>query len=512
MANKINRLLNGVALQADRMSAEEIEEAYVPLEGVDIAIMSPRSQVLYGRRGSGKTHTLRYAHRKTSQSGRISVFVDLRTLGSAATLYADNRLSIPQRATALLSDLVKHVHQAILEAVIVDEGLEPLFETLDDLLDACNEVRVVGEAVVEEGVGSSVADEAVASNETTLQIQPPGLSAKRARSKKSTRAKSLNTMKRTQGIEVYRVNVGELDHALRHALDQVPHCQLWIFLDEWSSVPLELQPYLADLMRRAFINTPRVVVKIGAIEHRTNLAITAGGSQPVGLEASADLAASISMDDFLRDADPHAETSLARFYAELLAAHLSVALRAQRRGPVKTTEFLSRAFQADAFQETLAAGEGLPRDTLQIVGLAALAAGDGAISVENVRSGARKFFQREKLRGIEGNEAALYMWSRILQLVIGGASPQSRSFAVHRTAPEELREVLHQLYDSRLIHKIEVPALSGVANFDLETYVLDYGAFASEQALVDVLKRFGQGPADTQSTLHASQTHPPVLA
>ena len=39
----------------------------------------------------------------------------------------------------------------------------------------------------------------------------------------------------------------------------------WILLDEWSTVPGDIQPYLADLVRRAMFSVPNISVKIAAI-------------------------------------------------------------------------------------------------------------------------------------------------------------------------------------------------------------------------------------------------------
>ena len=53
--------------------------------------------------------------------------------------------------------------------------------------------------------------------------------------------------------------------------------RLLVVLDEWSTIPLELQPYLADLIRRAMFPISGLTVKIAAIEQRSNFKIGSSG-------------------------------------------------------------------------------------------------------------------------------------------------------------------------------------------------------------------------------------------
>ena len=74
--------------------------------------------------------------------------------------------------------------------------------------------------------------------------------------------------------------------------------RVWFLIDEWSEVPVELQPYLADLFRRVVIQIGAITVKIAAIEHRTNFSIGKEHSESIGLELGADVSADLNLDDF----------------------------------------------------------------------------------------------------------------------------------------------------------------------------------------------------------------------
>ena len=73
----------------------------------------------------------------------------------------------------------------------------------------------------------------------------------------------------------------------------------WLLIDEWSEIPIDLQPYLADLIRRTILPVNTMTVKIAAIEHRSDFAIVRARGEYVGIELGVDMAADLNLDDFL---------------------------------------------------------------------------------------------------------------------------------------------------------------------------------------------------------------------
>ncbi len=67
--------------------------------------------------------------------------------------------------------------------------------------------------------------------------------------------------------------------------------RVWFLIDEWSEIPVDLQPYLADLFRRVVIPVNGITLKIAAIEHRTNFSILKDRGEYIGLELGADVSA-----------------------------------------------------------------------------------------------------------------------------------------------------------------------------------------------------------------------------
>jgi hypothetical protein len=90
----------------------------------------------------------------------------------------------------------------------------------------------------------------------------------------SHEAQSQGFRKKLTGVESYVLHFGEISAALRSLENLLGKRRLWVLLDEWSNLPLELQPYLGDLMRRTFFVMRNVTVKIAAIEYRSRFMVS----------------------------------------------------------------------------------------------------------------------------------------------------------------------------------------------------------------------------------------------
>jgi hypothetical protein len=77
-------------------------------------------------------------------------------------------------------------------------------------------------------------------------------------------AGSQSLRSKTAGTEIVHVDFANVQAALKGLIEVVGIKRLWLMIDEWSEVPVELQPYLADLIRRTCLPLQNVVVKIAA--------------------------------------------------------------------------------------------------------------------------------------------------------------------------------------------------------------------------------------------------------
>jgi hypothetical protein len=158
--------------------------------------------------------------------------------------------------------------------------------------------------------------------------------------------------------------------------------RIWLLLDEWSAVPADLQPYLADLLRRSVFPIPAISVKIAAIEKRTTFLKPLAGGDYIGIELGGDAVADLNLDDFMVfDND---EQIAVAFYRTLLFRHFLASIDPSDTKVVAITtpdELTRTAFTQDnVFREFVRAAEGIPRDSFSILSLAAQNSGGSAIS------------------------------------------------------------------------------------------------------------------------------------
>jgi hypothetical protein len=234
----LNQSLMRIPRRAEGADRSTLAMTFVAAGSFSAVLHSTDHQILYGRRGTGKTHALFYLSDLIEHAGDVAVYLDLRTIGSAEGMYTDSNLSPAVRGTPLLVDTLEAIHEELLsvafEREIADQN--SLLVALDALAEAATAVEVVGEVERETKLGGS--DESSAGLELTVSPNAK-ISATRRRS-----ATAESRLRRT-GIERHHVVFGPLSRALKGITSALVPARLWLLLDEWSSVPLDLQPLLA---------------------------------------------------------------------------------------------------------------------------------------------------------------------------------------------------------------------------------------------------------------------------
>lgn len=464
----INRLLLGLPKRAERATSAQLVSSFVDVGSLLSSVTNNDHQIIYGRRGTGKTHVLAKLAADALASGDIPIRVDLRTLGSTGGIYSDTSVPLPERATRLLVDLLWAVYNAILEHVIEHGSFDlvALQPRLDDLAESISKVRVVGEVTQ----ASSIAANSVAGSSLALEFN--GLGPAVAASSRSGRSLGVSTSQVTTGAPYHQVNFGDVAGRLLQLAQQLGQHRVWLLLDEWSEIPVDLQPYLADLLRRSIFPVAEFVTKIAAIEQRTNFRIANGGGGYIGIEIGADAAASLTLDDFMVfDNNAGAATS---FFRSLLWKHVTSLTDDVDLRKLTEQEFVSEAFtQVNSIQELARAAEGVPRDAINIAAIAAQRAIDHAIAVAEIRSAARQWYQQSKEGAVASRESALSLLQWIRSEVIG--SRRARAFLLPTSTRDEL---IDYLYDQRVLHIIK----RGVSSNDTpgvryNVYAIDYGCY-----------------------------------
>jgi hypothetical protein len=474
----LNQALLRIPRRAENAARRTLSATYVAAGSFSALLNSSDHQILYGRRGTGKTHALLHLGDLLDRTGDVVVYVDLRTIGSAG---GDESAS--ERGTHLLIDTLEELHDGLLSVALERDVSDQtgLLRALDELGAAATTVRVVGDVERETTVGDAA--ESSTSVGVTVTATPGIRAARGDRRSVSTQSRLLST-----GVERHQVLFGPLSRALRGIVRSLAPARLWLLLDEWSSVPRDLQPLLADLIRRGVLPVGGITVKIAAIERRSRFTSVATSGEYVGIEVGSDAASAVDLDEFLvlDNSGPRSRD----FFARLFHNHTSVWLTSMLRDPpADAAAFVAESFRRNAFAELTRAAEGVPRDAINIAALAAQRANDNPIGVADVRHAARDWYLRDKHTAISANPAARAMLRALIDEVVGRR--KTRTFVVDQVSAER-NGVVEDLHDARLLHRLRRgladPRRPGAL---YDGFAIDYGCYVS--LLLDDRKFRGHG-------------------
>lgn len=372
----------------------------------------------------------------------VVAMVDLRNIGSSGGLYGDSSVPLAERSTRLLIDVLGAIHDTLLE-FFVDHSealdLSQAGPVLDELGDAITDVRVVGPVEHHTEAAAAQSDENAFEAGLGFNDISPSIGANFQH--RQSESSSFRRAVRRSGNERLYVNFGRTGAAFRRISERLGEHRLWVILDEWSSVPLALQPYLADLLRRALFASPNTTVKIGAIEQRSLFKEYRDEGDYLGVELGADASADIDLDDFMvfdNDAERAKD-----FFQKLIAKHVQVV--ATQDPPLSIPrsehEIIRTAFtERRAIEEFVRSCEGVPRDTIHILGLAAQRALENPISVQHIRVAAKNWYERDKEKAASASDDAQRLLHWIIDEVIGGR--RARAFLLPTATRDNLIDTL----------------------------------------------------------------------
>ena len=454
--------------------AESADPATLVQTFVDTGTLLPSistkdNQIVFGRRGTGKTHAIVYALESAKTVGALTVYIDLRTVGSSGGIYSDQKTPTTDRATRLLVDVLSAAHEVLTTAALEDERLDlgAIGPLLDALGTSITEVRVDGGVVRETELVNSESTEDSSAAAIHLS-QAPGVDV--SVGSKGVRSGSRGEKTTESGALTHRIHFGSLSRHLRDIVQILPKKQLLISLDEWVAVPYELQPYLADLLRRALFPVPGVVVKIAAIEQRSTFKLKGENRDYIGIEVGGDVSTAINLDDFM--VFENDQTRATQFLRELIYKHYRAEVPNTEIG--SGDELVRIAFtQANAFEELVKAAEGVPRDAINILSIAAQKASERKISIPDIRSAARSWYLRGKEPTVNSDPEAQRLLHWIIDQVIG--QRKSRAFLLLAGTQHAL---IDTLFDERVLHVIK----RGISAAEqpgvrYDAYKIDYGAY-----------------------------------
>jgi len=441
---------------------------------VDVGILpqvdSVNSQIIYGRRGTGKTHVMKVlASVLSARPNTAVVYVDARTLGSS-NQFSDPNVPLPARCTALFRDLLAEIYNGLLEYVVnaAPTGANLALEDLDYLAAASVESKLVpislSDKRTEKESAKTQAAIGVSAAGPELKAQIEGGAAREVETTTTYASEQSN-----------RIVFPAISAPVKKILASCDS-HLHILIDEWSSIPLDVQPYFAEFLKRSLLPLEKVTIKIASLEYRSDFGIHTENAF-IGFEMGADISAFLDIDDYyVYDRNPDAITDS---FGDMLVKHLANELPdgyLTSLGIGDGKALASKLFtERKVFQELVRASEGVARDLINIFSKAYFVAhkkGKEKVERNAVLEAARQWFEQDKERNLDDELRGVLR--RITDEVIGNR--RARSFLL----PRELstNRVIQRLFDLRILHLVQ----RGYADKDrprvrYNIYALDYGTY-----------------------------------
>lgn len=469
----VHKSLIGFNKRAERTSSDLLVATFVDSAPLFDLLSTTNNQVIYGRRGTGKTHALKFLSEQVIKTGGLPIYLDLRSVGSNGSIYGDTSKSLAERASVLVIDVLTAMHDELYQVALakIDAAPNPGEITIrvDDFARSISTVEVKGitETEKQEAAATSAQTDIGASIKAEPAKLKLGAIFKSATDQKVSNSESI----KRSGQEAIHLNFGSVMTALSGLLGVLGASRVWLLIDEWSEIPIDLQPYLADLLRRTVLPVNTITVKIAAIEHRSHFTVMRGRGEYIGVELGADMAADLNLDDFL--VFENNQNKATNFFKNLIFKHYATAEDALPE--IDTADKLVQlAFtQTPVFEEMVRAVEGVPRDALNLAAKIASRAFGQKIAMQHVRAAARDWYQQDKASVIKGSEELSLLLDHIIGEVIGARRARAFLFA------SNVRDArIDQLFDSRLLHVLK----KNISSHDepgarYDVYKIDYGCY-----------------------------------
>lgn len=468
---RLNDALQAITRRAERLDPKTQAETYVALGGIENTLLNQDNRVIFGRRGTGKSHVIAYISDTVRKKGDLPVVIDLRYIGSNSYFYIDENAPIPERATRLLRDFISALHDSLLEQVTAPRSsydvrrLSPLLDRLGASVKEVTVKEAVETKTIQQG-----SEKASSNVEGGYSISAaPSANGKGAFAQEQTEGR---TREQTIRSKVrLSLNIGNVHRTLHEISDRLGK-RVWLLIDEWSVLPEFLQPYLADFIKRSIFPNRAITTQIVAIEQRANFRV-GSGADSFGIELGSDAFADVNLDDHLVF-ENNPQRSI-QFFKELIYRHLAaVAVDARFKMPPSPDELLRLAFtQEPTFRELVRACEGVPRDAINILQIAATKAQDEKISMQHIRASAKDWYDRDKAAYIDSNTDAGDLLAWIMDKVIG--ERRARAFLVRSNVKND---ILERLFDERILHIAKKSySTKSEPGVRYKVWKLDYGCY-----------------------------------
>lgn len=428
---------------------ENQNPVYVDISGNLRRISAAQHQVIFGRRGSGKSCLLVH-YLKDKQAERLPPIY----------IMADEfkRLTFPDVLIRLLIKLLEGVPTKGLwwrRLLRKPTPTETRLRELRALLDLAEEAEVTEGRRDAQKLGA--------------RAESGGQKGRLAAHTESSEERSRSSNFRERKIDALERHLRDYKDALQESLRGWGDQRIAVLVDDFYLFPRDKQPDIIDYLHRLVRDT-NLYLKVATIRHRTNL--IRNNPQTVGVEIGQDVE-EISLDRTLENLEATQE-----FLAQMLR---SLAKRAY-------VQDIDKCFNPDAMQALTLVSGGVPRDFLNIFVQAIEAAKSHQrtkwLTPTAIYRGAGRLSYTQKLKNLKDDAGGdVDGLERVFVDLLRFCLRESRKtvFLISQdeaqSHPRE-HDLIHQLMDFKLIHVVEpdTSAASGRSG-RYEAYTLDFALF-----------------------------------
>ena len=460
-------------LRAEYNSEKNYLEYYAGLETLD-KVISIKDQIIYGRRGTGKTHLLKALQEKLLADDQkyLPVYIDLRTF--KPTLESDNDLYY---ALIIFQEIVVEVLKCVYvnldylyreytveqQKIIID----PQRRKISALLEKFNR-NFDGKSFTKMGETGFRVNE-VKKLATNLKI---------AKIPELFGSKEVNKEIESEDEKIKYISFSDMSDAISQLLEAVDIDRIFCLLDEWSEIPETSQYILAEFLKRTFV-PKKVTLKIAAIPNRTQLI----SENRIGLEDGGDIFGYPLDNRYIYELYPEITKA---FFNELLYKQLylmapqlyEIFYDNKEKRPVHN--FINIFLANQALREILIASAGIPRDFLNIFisayNIFFTKTNNRHLVVADIRNATVEWYGVDKKKTVDANSNAKLLLDKIINDIL------ITKKRCHFLIPEKYEKVkeLNDLIDLRVIH-LRKRGISHKGNKGVvyNVYYLDYACYTS---------------------------------
>lgn len=426
---------------------ENHDPVYVELSDNLIRFSSPQQQVLFGRRGSGKSCLLVHFLQTSKR--------DKQTLAIYIGVDEIKRLGFPDVLIRILLSLFRSLPGA--RRSIFSFRASPLRKKIADLQKLLDEPE---EAAVSRKQVSESNQSATLSGKSAVQGELKASSKSGTETTSTYQSSKLNYLER---------HLQDFKDVLRQVLLRL-RVNAYVLVDDFYLIRRDLQPHVVDYLHRLVRGTD-AYLKVATIRHRTSLRVHDG--QTIGVE-------------MLQDVE---EISLDKTFEDFDATHEYLHSMLQRMAQEFSGEIdVPALFNPDASRALTLASGGVPRDFLNIfveaIKVSVRMGRADRLTPTAIYKAAASLSYRSKLASLReeagyDSEALDLLFSDLVAFCL--VEKKKTVFLVNhedKVAYPAEHELLQQLMDFKLVHLVDsnTSAASGRSG-RFAAYTLDFSVF-----------------------------------